>query len=566
MSAEQPLGGRYRLLHQLAQGGMATVWEGYDEVLARPVAIKVLHQHLAADRLFLERFRREAISAAKLSHPNVVATFDAGMAGDATAYIVMELIKGPTLRELLAEKGPMPPRLVLSLARQITDALSHAHSAGLIHRDIKPANVLACSAGADGHPRVKVTDFGIAKAAEGLGLDLTKTGTIVGTPRYLSPEQIEGREPDARADLYALGVLMYEMLTGTPPFSGPTDVVTALQHLNSPAPHVRDRAPEVPPALDGLVFSLMAKRPEDRPPSAAAVHQTLVSLEAADAVTGVMQGAPVDPTRPPPAERPRFPPPAGPPAGAPIVPPPGSARAAPVGADFGPAIDPNFAARFERVRTDGTPPPLPDHTPTSPGTPVPSSARTRSRPRNWPGRIVALLAGLAVVVVVLIVVGSGRNSGRNRSASGQPAAAGGSISIADVTVFHLERDADHADQVSAAFDGNPQTMWTTDQYLGPHFAGLRHGLGLAIRLSGRHRLHQLVVTSPTQGWSAEVYLADQIPSPPSLAPWGSPVATRQDIAGSTTFTLGSKDASVILLWITDLGPGNKAGIAELAVH
>lgn len=546
-SAEEPLGGRYRLLHQLAQGGMAAVWEGYDEVLARPVAIKVLHPHLAADRLFLERFRREAIAAAKLSHPNVVATFDAGMAGESTAYIVMELIRGPTLRQLLVDKGAMPPRLVLDLARQITDALAHAHAAGLIHRDVKPANVLACDAGADGLPRVKVTDFGIAKAAEGLGLDLTKTGTIVGTPRYLSPEQIEGREPDARADLYALGVVMFEMLTGEPPFSGATDVIIALQHLNSEPPRVADRCPDVPPRLDNLVFSMMAKRPEDRPSSAHSVHESLLALEAGEAATGIMTGpVGVPASGPPPPDRGY-----GPPA------------ASSIASAIAPSPPPPPSAISEGVT--GGRVAVADRTPTSPGTPVPPRARTRKRAPNWPGRVVAALAALALLVVVLVAVGSGSNHPRSGVLPG-PTTTPAAVSIADVSVFHLERDADHASQVSATFDNNPDTIWWTDTYFDSRFAGLRHGLGLAIRLGRRHRLHQLGVTSPSQGWSAEVYVADQVPSPPSLPPWGPPVATRQAIDGSTTFNLNNREDSVILLWLTDLGPANKVGIAELVLR
>ena len=171
---------------------MAAVWEGHDEVLARAVAIKVLHSHLAVDRIFLERFRREAIAAARLSHPNIVSTFDAGTADNGTAFIVMELIRGATLRRYLADGG-LPIELSVAIAIQIADALAHAHSAGLIHRDIKPANVLLCNGDVDTVPQVKVTDFGIAKAAAGFGHELTSTGMVVGTPKYLSPEQVGDR-------------------------------------------------------------------------------------------------------------------------------------------------------------------------------------------------------------------------------------------------------------------------------------------------------------------------------------------------------------------------------------
>src|SRR5581483_4827749 len=209
------LGGRYRLVAPVARGGMAEVWEAHDEVLSRPVAVKVLQPHLAADEIFLERFRREAVTAARLAHPNVVATFDTGL-DCGTAYIVMELVRGRNLRQLLNDEGRLEPWLAVAIGRQVADALAYAHQAGLVHRDVKPANILLVE-DEWGSVRVKVTDFGIAKAGAGSG-DLTRTGIVLGTPKYLSPEQIKGLEPDARADLYSLGVVLYEMLTGVPPF------------------------------------------------------------------------------------------------------------------------------------------------------------------------------------------------------------------------------------------------------------------------------------------------------------------------------------------------------------
>ncbi|MBV8981403.1 MAG: serine/threonine protein kinase, partial [Acidimicrobiia bacterium] len=178
--AETILAGRYRLVRLIDRGGMAEVWEGRDEVLDRPVAIKVLHPRLAGDDAFQERFRREAVAAARLAHPNVVATFDTGMDGS-VAYIVMELVTGRTLREVLKADGPLPVAKAVAIAAAVADALHYAHEAGIVHRDVKPANILM---GRDG--RVKVADFGIAKAAS--GRDLTNTGALLGTAKYLSPE------------------------------------------------------------------------------------------------------------------------------------------------------------------------------------------------------------------------------------------------------------------------------------------------------------------------------------------------------------------------------------------
>jgi serine/threonine protein kinase len=270
------LGGRYRLVAPIARGGMAEVWEGYDAVLSRPVAVKVLHSYLASDEVFLERFRREAITAARLAHPAVVATYDTGYDGG-TAYIVMELVRGRTLRQMLGDQGRLEPWQAVAVARQIADALAAAHQAGLVHRDIKPANILLVEDGLGGL-RVKVTDFGIAKAGAESVRDLTRTGTVLGTPKYLSPEQIRGTDPDARADLYSLGVVLYEMLVGEAPFGGETDVATAMSHLNDRVPKVSARVRSVPAGLDKLVSDLLAKNPDRRIPSAVVLRQRLDAL------------------------------------------------------------------------------------------------------------------------------------------------------------------------------------------------------------------------------------------------------------------------------------------------
>jgi serine/threonine-protein kinase len=532
---------------------MAAVWEGYDEILARAVAIKILHPHLAADEHFLERFKHEAVAAARLSHPNVVATYDAGMAGPATAFIVMELVRGQTLRHLLDIRGPLPPRLAAGVGRQIADALAHAHAAGLIHRDIKPGNVLLDESDRGEVPRVKVTDFGIAKAAEGLGADLTRTGVVLGTPRYLSPEQIEGFEPDARADLYALGVVLFEMLTGRPPFSGTTDMATAVQHLNADPPDVRTLQPAVPPAFSDLVGALLAKRPSDRPPSAAAVRQALTAIEYGDhsnAVYGPV-GWPV----------------AGLPTPARAASPPGPGDMATAGQITG---NGSGTMPGNGRGTAVLPPP---HQPAVLRTDRGQTARTttpavgpllkRRRRANWPGRVVAVLVAVAVVVVVVVVSGGG--STIHTPAAAHPPPAPAVVPIVNVSVFHLERDADNAAEASNTVDGNPATSWSTDRYFGPNFAGLRHGLGLAIALAGSHKLHQLSVTSPTQGWSAEVFVADAVPNPPSLAAWGKVVDAKQAIAGDVTFDLNGTQGSDVLLWITDLGPRYQTTINEVQV-
>ena len=189
MSVVEPdrlLRGRYRLVSVIASGGMAEVWEGLDDVLRRPIAVKLLHPHLASDEAFRERFRREAIAVARLAHPNVVATFDTGE-DDGTAFIVMELIRGRTLRQVLADEGVLDAGRVASIGVQVADALQHAHEAGIVHRDVKPANILVCDGEVGSPVQVKVADFGIARAASQQGADLTQPGDLLGTAKYLSP-------------------------------------------------------------------------------------------------------------------------------------------------------------------------------------------------------------------------------------------------------------------------------------------------------------------------------------------------------------------------------------------
>lgn len=271
LAADRILGGRYRLRRELARGGMATVWEAEDRVLTRNVAIKVLHPHLAGDDGFRVRFRREAVAAAGLAHPHIVTTYDTGRDAD-VAYIVMELVEGITLARLLKSQGPLPVPKALDVAAQVADALACAHAHGVIHRDVKPANILLRP---DGH--VKVADFGIAKA--GAGNDLTRTGVVMGTAKYLSPEQVSGTPADASSDIYALGIVLYEMLCGAPPFVGDTELSTAVARLTALPESLRQRRPEVAPAIEAVVLRALARDPAARFQSAAEMRSSLLALD-----------------------------------------------------------------------------------------------------------------------------------------------------------------------------------------------------------------------------------------------------------------------------------------------
>ena len=251
--------GRYKIVRKLGAGGMANVYLAEDQELGRRVAIKILNDRHANDDQFVERFRREAKNAAALSHPNIVSIYDRGEA-EGTYYIAMEYLDGRSLKELIVTRGPAPVPVAVDYARQILSALRFAHRHGIVHRDIKPHNVLV-----DGEGRVKVTDFGIARAGAS---QMTEAGSIVGTAQYLSPEQARGTNVDQRSDLYSLGVVLYELLTGSAPFGGDTPVEIAMKHLSQVPEPPSVKRPNLPHDLDLLVVRALAKDPDDRYQSA----------------------------------------------------------------------------------------------------------------------------------------------------------------------------------------------------------------------------------------------------------------------------------------------------------
>jgi eukaryotic-like serine/threonine-protein kinase len=319
--------GRYRIVRKLGSGGMANVYLAEDEDLGRRVAIKILNDRYANDDLFIERFRREAKSAAALSHPNIVSVYDRGEA-EGTYYIAMEVIEGRSLKELIMTRGPLPIPQALAYTHEILEALRFAHRHGIIHRDIKPHNILIGE-------RLKVTDFGIARAGAS---QMTEAGSIMGTAQYLSPEQARGAPVTAASDLYSVGIVLYEMLTGKVPFTGDSAIEIAMKHLNEPPKPPSKVRPEVPEELDAVVLRALAKNPEDRYQTAEEFSEDLHRVEAglplapetSEAATALLTGVTVPlasddgstevlsgtavtrPQGPPPPGAPRRPPPYGP--------------------------------------------------------------------------------------------------------------------------------------------------------------------------------------------------------------------------------------------------------------
>jgi serine/threonine-protein kinase len=500
------LAGRYRLGSLIASGGMAQVWQGTDEVLRRQVAVKLLHSHLAADATFVARFRQEAVAAARLAHPGIVSIYDT-CSDEGVEAIVMELVPGPTLRQRLDDPAPIDPWQAAGLAAQVAEALDAAHHAGLVHRDIKPANVLLCGDG-----RVKVADFGIAKAVA--DADLTQPGLMIGTAKYLAPEQVRGEAVDPRTDIYSLGVVLYEMLCGRPPFAADTDAATALARLQHDPLRPRQVRAGIPKALEDIVCRAMAREPDGRYDDAADLRAALLAAGATPSPAPDLTATSLEAT-------------------------PMRAAALPPATGVAPA-------------------------PTGTAPPGPSFRQTE---RSWliPTAIVVLVA-VALGVAGLLLGRSGAGTlfdGVRDVIGGGHAGSARALEVTGAAAFDPDGDGkENNDRVNNILDGDPATSWRTEGYNDRDITRLKPGVGVVLTLGSAASLDRLEIDSPTNDWRVVVYIADAPAD--TLAGWGDPVTTTGGLPADTnTIELQGKRGSAVLIWIVDRGDAPGRAPAEI---
>ncbi len=265
----QRINERYEIIRSIGEGGMANVYLGYDTILDRNVAIKVLRGDLSNDEKFVRRFQREALSASSLAHPNIVEMYDVGE-DDGLYYIVMEYVEGKTLKQLLKKRGNLTLSETIDIMLQLTDGMAHAHDSYIVHRDLKPQNIMIKDDG-----QIKITDFGIAMALN--STQLTQTNSVMGSVHYLPPEQASGKGSTIKSDIYSMGIIFYELLTGSLPFKGDNAVEIALKHMRDPLPSLRDENPAIPQSIENIILKATAKNPKNRYEDARSMHEDLLT-------------------------------------------------------------------------------------------------------------------------------------------------------------------------------------------------------------------------------------------------------------------------------------------------
>jgi predicted Ser/Thr protein kinase len=528
----ETLSGRFRIERLLGRGGMSSVWQAYDEELGRPVAIKLLHARRLESADSVDRFEREARTLALLAHPGIVTVIDRGET-DGRPFIVCELVDGRDLHERISLEGRLPIREALAIAVQVASALAYAHGRGVIHRDVKPHNVLLT---ADGH--AKLTDFGIARVDDAPAL--TNPGRVLGTGDYVAPEQAQGLPLDGRADIYALGALLYHCLTGVPPYRGASFVEIAGQHLRAPVPEVQARCLEASDGVAAIVSRALAKRPDDR---FADVGQMQAALEEELLALTRDDGSDT-------AEVPLV-------ATALEVADPGATEARP-------AVDAGAEGGAWRPR------------------------RAPGGRRVWPIAllVLVLVAGIGWAAYLASSFGDG-GGGTDSSTSGSTATeatttgsqgtttapAGGIVSGLATASYDPTGDGgdgdEHPDETGNAIDGDPSTRWRTDTYRAtPEFAGIKPGVGLILAAPSPVAATTLSLQAGQGGWTGRVYAAPGASPPPGIDGWKavSESFTARSVPMDIPLTGGP--SRLYLIWITKLAPtdtGFAAGIAEAAL-
>jgi serine/threonine-protein kinase len=476
---------------------MAEIWLATDLALTRQVAVKLLKPALAADAVVAERFRREAVAVAQLSHPNIVAVYDAieDTGGETRRLaVVMQLVNGKSLRQLLDEQRRLSPDLTMHIGSCVAAALDAAHNAGLVHRDVKPGNILITPDG-----RVLLTDFGIAKGLGATGDDLTTANVMMGTAKYLSPEQVRGKKLDGRADLYSLGLVLYECLAGRVPFLGETDTDTALARLNRDPTDLARLRPTLPYGLAELIHRLLARRPMDRYATGAELRAAIAQIASRTTES---------------------------------TPPAAQAAAAvnhrPTGQQ--PVITGEQHALARSGRPAG-PAQRSDRTPTSNFRPRQHPNRTFEQ-RRGPSMILvgALLAAALVLGAVMWITLRDKHSNSGFAApttqivsttTAAPAPPAGKI--VQVTTYDPEGD-DHQendDLVARTIDGNPATYWSTLCY-GSKSLGGKAGVGVVADL-GKAQTGTFTVSIASAPWQIQILTAPDGAIPAAIADWGSPL-------------------------------------------
>jgi serine/threonine-protein kinase len=500
------LSGRYRLDARIAAGGMSTVYKAFDETLERDVAVKLMHREVAADSDELERFRREARSVARLSHPHIVGVIDTGDDGDPThprPYIVFEYVEGETLKERIRRNGRLPITESIAYAIEIARALGLAHSQHIVHRDVKPQNVLIDKEGS-----AKVTDFGIARTLEEDGL--TADGRVLGTTDYVSPEQALGRNVTGQSDLYSLGVVLYEMLTGEVPFSGESQVAVAMKHVREELPDVQVKRPEVSAALAAVVETATAKRESDR------------YADDADMIADLEDVLELE-----------------------------TARA-------GGTLNPEATSVIKTL-------------PASTQRRLPMRVR---HPWYMVIGLLLVAAVVAVVLVFLVNRTHHGTPGappQQHAPKGTPKLIKPCPTCAhDYNPDALSGAKNqHPWQDGFAIDGNTSTAWTTESYDGDVLG--KPGVGLYVTYKPPVAAGALVLHTSTPGYSAEIYATNQTPNPSTFNPppngWHK-LATVPKVKAKETIALHTKGVryQYYLVWITALNGHSSVAINEISLY